>query len=227
MARLTRRDVATVRRTPLFASVGDDELRALLEACRTIDFRAGQQVFRATGKAEGFYVILSGRVKVYKLSPRGEEQILHLYGPGETFAEAAMWAVARYPAHAEVVADAKLLAVSRSALKKAIARNAELALNMMAGLSAKLMEFNELIEQLSLREAPARLGRALLELSRQAGAETIRLEQTKRQLAAQIGTAAETLSRTLRRLSASGLIRVRGREITILDREGLELLARN
>ena len=97
----------------------------------------------------------------------------------------------------------------------------------MAGLSAKLHEFNRLIEELSLKEVPARLAGALLRMAAESGGSTIRLKQTKRELAAQIGTVAETLSRALAKLKDAGLIDVRGRQIAILDTDGLASLAEN
>ena len=136
-----------------------------------------------------------------------------------------MWTGVCYPAHAEAIVDSTLLVVSRSVLKDMIEANTELVLAMLAGMSAKLREFNQLIEQLSLKDVPARLAGVLLELPAKAGADTVVLKQTKRQLAAQIGTIPETLSRAFKKLSALGLIEVTGREIAILDPEGLADLA--
>ncbi|NQU74936.1 MAG: Crp/Fnr family transcriptional regulator [Planctomycetes bacterium] len=222
MGRLTPSQIAeAVRKVPLFSALGEAGLEKLLGTCRTENFPAGSQVFSPSQQAECFYVILAGKVKLYKLSGKGNEQILHLYGPGQTFGEAVMWAGVCYPAFAEVLTDAALLVVSRRALKSLIEKNADLALAMLAGMSAKLRQFNELIEQLSLKEVPARLAKILLELPASPGTNTVVLNQTKRQLAAQIGTVAETLSRSFKKLTASGLIKVNGSQITIIDPEGL------
>jgi CRP/FNR family transcriptional regulator len=182
-------------------------------------------LFGPAQPAERFFVVLEGRVKVYKLSPRGDEQILHLFGPGEALAEAAVLAGGNYPAFAEVTERAALLAVGRQELRRAMAADPDLALGMLAGMSAKLIEFARLIEELSLKDVPARLAAALLRMSRQADSRTFRMEQTKRDLAGQIGIAAETLSRALARLKAAKLVQVRGRQITILDPQGLEKVA--
>jgi len=214
-----------MRRVPLLSRLSDAEARALLDACITEHLPAGAQVFSPLEQADSFHVILQGRAKVYKLSPKGDEQILHLYGPGNTFGEAAMWAGIHYPAHAETLENSTLLIVRRSVLKQLIARNPEIAMAMLAGMSEKLREFNLLIEQLSLREVPARLANVLLELPAKPGTDTVVLRQSKRQLAAQIGTIAETLSRALKKLSAAGLVEVNGAEITILDPDGLAELA--
>jgi len=214
-----------MRRVPLLSRLDDEGIRVLLDACTTAHSAAGAQLFSPNQPADSFYVILAGRAKIYKLSPRGDEQILHLYGPGNTFGEAAMWAGIRYPAHAEVLENSTLLVVKRSVLKQLITDNPEIAMAMMAGMSGKLREFNRLIEQLSLKDVPARLANALLEMPAKPGGDTVVLRQTKRELAGQIGTVAETLSRALKKLSAGGLIEVNGPEITILDAEGLAELA--
>lgn len=216
---------ASLRSVPLFAVLSEEALDGLLRQCPTLRRPAGTVLFGPAQEAGRFFVVLEGRVKVYKLSPRGDEQILHLFGPGEALAEAAVLAGGNYPAFAEVIKDAALLAVGRQELRRAVATDPELALGMLAGMSAKLIEFARLIEELSLKDVPARLAAALLRMSRQAGGATFRLEQTKRDLAGQIGTAAETLSRVLGRLKAAGLVQVRGRQITILDPQGLEELA--
>ena len=211
----------------MFSALDDSQLQQLLRACVTRSLPAGSHIFGPGQRAESFYLILAGKVKVYKQSASGDEQILHLYGPGRTFGEAAMLADIRYPAHAQTLDDSTLLVISRRALGGLIDSSAELAFALMAGLSAKLREFNLLIEQLALKEVPARLAGVLLELSRQAGDETFRLKQTKRELAAQIGTVAETLSRALKKLKSTGLIEVKGSTITIVNAPALANLAKS
>ena len=212
---------AAIADVPLFSALGDEEVRQLLDACPARHMLAGSQVFSSYQQADSFYVILAGRVKVYKISPKGDEQILHLYGPGNTFGEAAMWSGVRYPASAETLADSTLMVVGRGALKAIIGNNSELALAMFAGMSAKLREFNQLIEQLSLKDVPSRLAGVLLELPAKPGTDTIVLKQTKREIAARIGTVAETLSRALKKLQSAGIIEVNGPEITILNIDAL------
>jgi len=225
MGRLDGRWDEALRAVPLFSALDDAGMDELLRGGSTVTRPAGTVLFGPTERAERFYVVLAGRVKLYKLSAKGDEQILHMYGPGHSFAEAAVLAGGTYPAFAEAVEDATLLAVGRGELKRAIEANPELAMGMMAGLSAKLREFNRLIEELSLKEVPARLAGVLLRLADRAGGPTIRLRQTKRELAAQIGTVSETLSRAFAKLKSAGLIRVRGAEITLVDPEGLRELA--
>jgi len=226
MGRLTLSEIAVaVQDVPLLSALSETQLQELLRACPAKSIPAGSQVLSPSQQAECFYVILAGKVKLYKLSAKGDEQILHMYGPGDTFGEAAMWAGIRYPAHAETLAETALLVVRRSVLKDLIDQNSDLALAMLGGMSAKLRQFNQLIEHLSLKEVPARLADILLNLPARAGTDTVVLKQTKRELAAQIGTIPETLSRAFKKLSTMGLIEVSGPEITIIDPDGLADLA--
>jgi CRP/FNR family transcriptional regulator len=210
---------------PLFSRLDEGALRRLLGRCLQRRYKAGETVFQAGEPAAAFYLVLSGRVKVYRISARGEEQILHLYGPGRTFGEAAMWGRAGYPAFAEAVRETALLVVSYASLRQAVAEEPELAMGMMAGLSSKLQEFVRLIEDLSLKEVPARLAGALLKEARKAGSPRFRLAQTKRELAAQLGTVPETLSRALSKLRKSGAIEVSGAVIRIAKPEALKKLS--
>lgn len=226
MASFSTRELRdALRAIPLFSALTAPDLSALLEHAGTVTAGAGEEIFSPEEAAESFYVILSGQVKVYQLSSRGDEQIFHLYGRGQTFGEAAMWSGERYPAFASALRETRLLKVDREALLQMIRHRPEAAVAMLAGLSLKLREFNHLIEQLALREVPGRLAQVILDLAEEAGANRIELRYSKRELAARIGTVSETLSRALRRLQQDGLIQVAGARITILDREGLEDLA--
>lgn len=222
MADLSQRQLlAAMKQAPLFSALKDSALAELLSRCIARRYSSGQIVLGSSQKADKFFVVLGGQVKVFKLSPRGDEQILHLCGPGDTFGEAAMWAGIYFPANAQAIKDSVLLHIPHKALVEAIAHNAELGVGMLVGLSAKLREFNTIIERLSLKEVPSRIAAALLAEAHQQGARIFGLRQTKRQLAAQIGTVPETLSRGLGKLKELGLIEVAGSQITILDESGL------
>jgi CRP/FNR family transcriptional regulator len=216
---------AILRRVPLFSKLSAADLDELLQYCRMMKAPAGREILSPETPADSFYVIVSGRVKLYKISPKGDEQILHLFGPGDTFGEAAMWGGIPYPATADALEETRLLVVGREPLRRAFTKNPEVALEMLAGMAAKLQEFNHLIEQLSLKEVPARLAEVLLQMAREAGSDTVYLKQPKRELASRIGTIAATLSRALAKLKSEKLIAVDGAKITILDRGRLEDLA--
>ena len=185
----------------------------------------GQILFTSGQEADRFYIVLSGRVKVFRLSPDGREQILHLFGPGHSVGEAALWAGDSFPASAQAIDAGRVLEVRGGQFRSALEAQPALALAIIASLSAKLRQFEALIADLSLKDVTGRLAGLLLEQARQAGRENFRLEWTKRDLAGRIGTVAESLSRALRKLEDAELISTRGRDVRILDPQALADLA--
>lgn len=189
-------------------------------------FKRGQIIFSEGDPGTGFYVVVDGRVKIYKLSMDGKEQILHLWGAGEPFGEAALFTGQNFPAYAEAMEKTRVFYIPRQAFADLIKDNPSLALNMLATLSMRLHRFANLIEDLSLKEVSGRLAAYFIELSRQHGdANAITLDLAKGQLASLLGTIPETLSRTLTKMVAQDLIQADGPNIEIINRNDLEELA--
>lgn len=211
--------------SPLFA--GLDERRRTMISGLAVPRRAtrGESLFLAGDDAVGFYIVLSGRVKIYILSPAGREQILHIMQPGDTVGEVPVFAGDVYPANAEALEDADLLFIPSDEFSRLLAEDALLARNMAAVLARRLLAITRLVESLALREVPGRLAAYLLHLPRSTGSDTVDLEIAKGQLAYLLGTTAETVSRTFARLQEDGIVTVQGRRITILDAAALADLA--
>jgi CRP/FNR family transcriptional regulator len=209
---------------PLFEGLSRAQYDALGRTAVRRSFRKGESIFSEGDQGSGFYVILSGRVKIFKVSAEGKEQILHLCGPGESFGEVSVFTGQGFPADAAAALPTAVLFFPRAAFTGLIGRDPALALNMLAQLSQRLRQFAGLIEDLSLKEVPGRLAKYLLYLSEREGG-AVELDVPKGQLASLLGTIPETLSRILARMNRRGLIRSRGAQITILDRPGLEAIA--
>ena len=211
---------------PLFNGLTQEQLGELASIAVKKDASRGQIIFYESAPAEGFYIVMSGRVKIYKTGPDGREAIIHLYGKGETFGEVAVFQNSTFPAHSEAVEKSVLLFFPRKALLECIANDPALALAMLAGMSKKLRQFTKQVEALTLHEAPQRLASYLLFTSEEKdGAVTFKLDVSKGLLAGMLGTARETLSRTLSKMADKGLVSVEGRQITIIDMAALEDLA--
>ncbi|NTW36802.1 MAG: Crp/Fnr family transcriptional regulator, partial [Syntrophobacteraceae bacterium] len=212
-----------IARIALFEGLPQEQLDELSRIVVEQGFKKGQSLFADGMKAAGMYGIISGKVKIYKMSLEGKEQILHIFGEGEFFGEVPVFAGGNYPAHAEALEDSRFLFFPRAEFVRLIQREPSLAMNMLAILSLRLRRFTHLIEDLSLKEVPGRLAAYLLYMSdRDGGSSRLELDITKGQLASVLGTIPETLSRILGRMSQQELIRVEGRKIEILDREALE-----
>lgn len=211
---------------PLFEGLPESQIRELADISVDRRFAKGDILFHEGTRAAGFYVVTAGRVKIYKLSIDGKEQILHIFGQGEFFGEVPVFAGGSYPAHAEALEVSRFLFFGREAFLDLVQKEPSLALNMLSILCQRLRRFTHLIDDLSLKEVPGRLAAYFLYLgSRREGGDSFTLDITKGQLASLLGTIPETLSRILARMSQQGLVQVEGRKIGILDREALENLA--
>ena len=211
---------------PLFNGLPEDQLEAIKKIAIEKQINKGEIVVSEGDEGRGFFVIVEGRVKVFKVSAEGKEQILHIFGPGQPFGEVPVFAGQRFPANAQAIDNTKALFFPRVAFVGLITANPSLALNMLAEMSKKLRLFAVQIENLSLKEMPARLASYLIHLAdEQDQKEVVTLKISKGQLASILGTIPETLSRIFAKLSGNNLIRVEGKKITLLDRNGLEDLA--
>jgi len=211
---------------PLFEGLPKSQHDALASIALNRSYKKGQIIFSEGDEGAGFYVVISGRVKIFKLSPDGKEQILHMMEPGEIFGEVPVFTGQGYPAFAEAHINCSLLFFPRNAFIELIRKDPSLSLNMLAVLSWRLRKFAALIEDLSLKEVPGRLAAYLLYLSRKSGSgDEFDLDISKGQLASLLGTIPETLSRILGKMSRQRLIRSEGSRIRIVDRATIEKIA--
>jgi CRP/FNR family transcriptional regulator len=211
---------------PLFNGLPEDQLSAIRQIAVEKQFNKGQTIFSEGDETKGFFVVVDGRVKIYKVSSEGKEQILHIFEPGQSFGEVTVFTGQQLPANAQTLSKTRILLFPRSAFVDLITANPSLALNLLAIMSKKLRQFAAQIENLSLKEIPARLASYLIYLAEEQGTEdAVKLNVSKGQLASLLGTIPETLSRIFAKLSGQNLIRVEGPRISLLDRQGLEDLA--
>ena len=211
---------------PLFNGLPEDQISAIKKITLEKQFNKGEIIFSEGDEGNGFFVIAEGRVKVFKVSTEGKEQILHIFGPGQPFGEVPVFTGQRFPANAQAIDKTRVLFFPRTSIVALISANPSLALNMLAIMSKKLRYFAVQIENLSLKEMPARLASYLIFLAdEQNNDKVVSLKISKGQLASLLGTIPETLSRVFAKLSGQNLISVEGKKIALLDRRGLENLA--
>lgn len=208
--------------TQLFEGLPPEHLAAIAQIARLRTYGKGEMLFHRGDPGEGFFVVQSGRVKVFQLSPQGREQILHVFGVGDHFAEVPVLDGQCFPASAAALEPTTVLFFPRGHFLALLEQQPALTINMLRGFAHHLRRFSHLVDALSLREVPGRLAAYLLDLSDQAeAADQVDLDLSKSQLAARLGTVPETLSRVFYRLSQEGLIAIDGSRITILDRVAL------
>ncbi len=208
---------------PLFSGLPEDQIIKLEHIAQKKSVKQGKVIFFENDPGDGFYIVISGQVKVYKIALTGKEQILHIIDASKPFGEAAVFQGRSFPANAEALSDSELLYFPKERFLELITEHPQLALNMLGLLSARLRKFTRQIEDLSLREVPQRLANYIIYLvENQKNEETVNLQISKGQLASLLGTAPETLSRILTKFVNDGILKVSNRVIEIVDYDALK-----
>lgn len=215
---------AILKISQLFGGLDNSSLDEVCAAGIKRKFARSETIFYENDEAFAFFIVGSGKVKVFKTSPDGKEQILRLVGPGDTFAEAALFAGGRYPASAQTLENTELVMIQRDRFLELLERKPELALNLIANLSGLLRKLTSLVEGLSLTDVTSRLAHHLIELLDKKTGSLV-LEEKKSTLASELGTIPETLSRSFARLTKEKIIEVDGSNISIIDYARLEEIA--
>ena len=222
--------VATIpealRKTPLFSNLAPQDLARIggISALRRYERR--EAVFREGDRADGFFIVVSGSVKICKTSEDGKEQILHILEGGQSFAEATIFEGGNFPASAEALSDSELLFFPKRPFIDLLEKDPKMALRMLGSLSKWLKRMTDLVENLALRDVEARLVFFMSEEMKSRGLPfrdgvVYEIPVGKNVLASRLGTVPETFSRTLKKLQEEGKIRVRGNQIRILKSDSL------
>lgn len=200
-------DWRIVRSTPLFGAMPQDLAQAMIGNHGVRVYEKSAVLFQQGEPANAFFLILDGWVKIYRLTPDGNEAVVGVFRRGETFAEAAIFLSGRYPVSAEVVVTSRLLRIDGELLRRRIREQPDLALSMLASCSHHLKFLVEQIEQIKLLSAPQRLADFLVRLcSCQSGGCTIELPYEKSLIASRLGMKPESLSRALAKLKPMGVV---------------------
>ena len=216
-----------LRQTPLFSGLSDAEMAALAVHVTRQRFDRGELRFNEGDRCQGLYLVANGKIRIFKLSPSGREQILAVEGPGSSFAELPVFDGGMYPASASALEDAEVLFISRKDFHGLCLQHPEVGLKVIAVVGARLRRLVGIIEELSFTTVRQRLIAALLRLARTDGKRSkegvvIEMPKSHQDLAAELGTVRELISRNLGRLEAEGYLDVEGRKIIVKDLTGLE-----
>ena len=220
-----RRDRALrlLHSVPYFALLDADAMAAAAARATSRDYGRGAVLFLEGDSCAGLHVIEEGRVKLYKVSAEGREQVVKLLGPGEVFNEVAVFDGGPNPVSAMAALDATLWVIDCASMRDLVGKFPALAEAVIENLAARSRHLLSLVEDLSLRTVSARLAKLLLSQA-QTGGEASRLT-SQQEMAAQLGTVREMVGRVLHTFEEAGLIRMDRHRIVILDREGLERAA--
>jgi CRP-like cAMP-binding protein len=223
-----KENVETVlSKTPLFGSLTENEIQALASRVSKKRLQRGELLFAEGDSCKGLYFVASGKIRIFKLSSAGREQVLAIEGPGSSFAELPVFDGGNYPAAASASEDSELVFISRRDFQNFCREHPDVALKVIAVVGSRLRRLVGIIEELSFTTVRQRLIALILQLAEADGTpskEGIRLELTKshQDFAAELGTVRELISRNLSRLQAEGFLEVEGRKLVVKDLAGLK-----
>ena len=217
----------TLAKVPIFSGLTENELAFLAQRAVPRRYSAGEIVFGEGEPCLGMYVVESGQIRIFKRSSGGREHVLSVDGPGSSVAELPVFDGGNYPASAAAVDDATLLFVSKQDFHALCLAHPQVALKVLRVVGARLRRLVGIIEELSFTTVRHRLASFLLKLAQREGKRTaqgiqLALPSSNQELASQIGTVRELVSRNLSRLQAEGVLQLDGRHVLILDLKALE-----
>lgn len=217
----------TLAKVPIFSGLSGAELAFLEQHTVSRHFSAGETVFSEGEPCTGLYVVESGHIRIFKSSAGGREQVLNIEGPGSSVAELPVFDGGNYPASVTAIEDATLLFVSKQGFQALCLAHPQVALKVLRIVGARLRRLVGIIEELSFTTVRHRLAAFLVRLAKTSGNRCangieIMLPANNQELASQIGTVRELVSRNLSRFQAEGLVRVDGRTVIVTNMQALE-----
>lgn len=207
-----------------FSQVGGESRTRLVRMAVRREYKRGEMIFREGEPAPGVFVVGSGLVRVFKLAPSGKEHVLHLAGPGLTFAEVAVLGEFACPAFAEALEETVCLLLPVESFMRALREDHQLSLQILSSMAMWVKSLVSLLEDIVLRDAAGRVAGYLLQAQSEQGT-AISLPSLKKHIASHLNLTSETLSRTLRQLREDRLIRENASGLVILDAPELKRIA--
>lgn len=217
-----------LRRVPLFAALDGPTVAKIAAGSRRLKLDTGGAILSEGEPIRGFFVVVTGGAKLFRLTPDGREQVLQRVRAGQSFAEAAVLSMKRYPANAVATEDGtEIVEIGADTFLRLFEGDSKVAKAMVASLSTWLLRLVGRVEELTVLSAGARLARYLLDLPSQTTPEgaVITLPLAKRELAGSLGITPETLSRLLRKWQDREVVRSDGANIVVLDADVLVALS--
>ena len=214
-----------LRRAPLLSRLEAPQLQRVAQHSTRVRLGADQLLFSQGDPANRFYLLVSGQLRLFRLSPEGSEKVIEIVSPGQTFAEALMFLNApRYPVCAAALMEAELIAIDARDFAGMLRESVDTCFLMLGALSQRLRGLIGEIDDLTLHTATSRVARYLASRI-QPGEELLELDVRKAVLASRLSVQPETFSRVLKSLTEQGVIRMQGQRVQILDADALMVIA--
>ncbi len=221
----------TLRKIPLFSELSVEQLRKITSFSKLEKYDKRERIFNEGELYRGFYILLKGNVKVFKISSQGKETVVHIVRNLSVFAEIPLFEGGDYPISAEALEECLTLFIPKENFLELLYKEPEMSFKMLAGFAKRLKSLIAQIDDLSSKEVVNRLAKYLVKEIMERKTENlpeplIKLNIPKSTIASYLGTITETLSRSLKKLQNEGIIRVNGKKIFVSDMNRLKDLAK-
>lgn len=220
----------TLTDIPLFAELTIEELRQITAISRLVNYKEGEFVFHEGDEFKGIFIVLKGLVKIFKISPQGKEYILHLLRKPNLFGDVPLFTGGDCPASVQIMKDATLLFIPKNEFMQLLKKNPDLSFKIMTGFAKRLKSITVKAEDLSLKEVINRLADYIVKgIYSNHNADLpepfFKIPLSNPTLAAYLGTIPETISRAMKKLKDSEIIRVHGRTVFVEDFKKLKKMS--
>lgn len=202
----------------MFSELQENQIEYLAKGTKLIDIERGGNLFNRGDRAHGFYILLEGQIKLGVVSPQGDEKIIGLVKPGESFGEAVLFLERAFPIYAQATLDSKVLLITRDAIFNILDNDITVVRRMLAGIAARNRQLVNDIESISLQNSTQRLIGYLLQISSDSpNSERVKLPTNKLTISSMLNITPETFSRVMHRLKEAGLIQTDRKELVITN----------
>ena len=218
---------ACVSLVPIFNHLEDEQLDEIMKTTRSVTYKKNELIYHAGDESDSLYIINKGRVRIYRLSDSGKEQLVRMLNPGEFTGEMALFSESTHESYAEAIVDTKICMIKRSDLQEFLLKYPSIALKVIAEFSSRLEASEKQTTRFSTEKVETRIALYLAESlnDEELGAAEFTLPMSKKDLASYLGTTPETISRKFNDLEEKGYIKqITHKRIRVLDLDGLLLV---
>ncbi len=214
-----------VRLVPIFNHLQNEQMSEVMKTVHSTQYKNGDHLFHAGDESDALYVVHTGKVRVYRLSEAGKEQLVRLLLPGDFTGELALFRESEHESYAEVIEDAQVCRISRQDLQNLLERYPSIALHVLNELASRLEQAEQQTARVATEKVPVRLAHFFAELMPPFKNDAeVSLPMSRKDLAAHLGTTPETVSRTLKNFEKEGYLTQEGHKKIIIHDIDLMLL---
>lgn len=218
----TRQCIAIV---PIFNHLSEAEMADIVKETRPVTVKRGETIYRAGEPSEGLYIVHKGRVKIYRLSDSGKEQLVRILGPGDFTGELSLFNEIEHDAYADAMEQVEMCVMTREDFQSFLVKYPAISLKVLAEFSTRLAQTENQAANIALETTETRIALYLAHIADQTNNSVVKLEMSRKDLASHLGTTPETVSRRLAEFEDSGWIKqLSQREIEVLDLDALLLV---